>query len=56
MIIIIIIVIIINCYPNFITCLCFPLALDQIVPSRSQLIELFHGIEGFKGKVNSDNN
>ena len=45
--------VIINCYPNFMTCFYFPLRSNS---SHSQVIDLLKSKESFKGKVHSDNN
>ena len=46
----------INCYPNFITCLYFSLALIRWNSSHCQLMELFKSKENFKEKVDLGNN
>ena len=46
----------INCYPNFITCLYFSLALIRWNSSHCQLVELFKSKENFKEKVDLGNN
>ena len=48
--------VIINCYPDFITCFYFSLAVVRSNSSHRQLMDLFKSKESFKEKVDSDNN
>ena len=48
--------VIIKCYLNFITCLCFPLALIRWNSSHCHLMELFKSKESCKEKFDSSNN
>ena len=48
--------IIIKCYLNFITCLCFPLSLIRWNSSHCHLMELFKIKESYKEKFDSNNN
>ena len=47
--------VIINCYPNFITCFYFPPTLVRSNRSHCQLMELFKS-KSFKENIDSDNN
>ena len=49
-------VLIIKCYPNFITCLYFPLALIRGNSSHCHLTKLFKSKESFKEKADAKNN